>query len=72
MAMIQPVLGPDDSDAGTALGDGFAEVGAGCGAADVDGAGDGAGDVGVGEGDAAAYAKVMLPSTGWPSCDTTR
>ena len=68
MAMIQPVLGPEDSDAGTALGDGFAEVGAGCGAADVDGAG----DVGVGAGDAAVYAKVILPSTGWPSCDTTR
>lgn len=52
MAMIQPVLGPDDSDAGTALGDGAADVDAGSGVADeVVGEGEGVDGVGVGVGD---------------------
>ena len=53
--------------------------GDGAGAADVAGAVVGDADVGAGlalvgdgEGLAATYEKVIPPSTGWPSCETTR
>ena len=48
---------------------GSALVGDGVGSALV---GDGVGEVDVGEGAGASYAKVMPPSIGWPSWETTR
>lgn len=75
IAIIQPVLRPDDSvsAAGLTEGDGCTDVGEGAGAADdVDGLGAALELDGDGEGEAAAYANEIAPSTGCPSCETTR
>ena len=75
-AMIQPEEVPVVSDAGLVDGDGSADVGAalvdGAGASEVGAADVGDALVGDGEGLASAYEKVMPPSMGWPSCETTR
>ena len=70
-AMSSPDEPPLESAAGLVDGDGAAEVGA----ADVGAVLVGAADVGrapVGDGDGPSYVKVMPPSMGCPSCDTTR
>lgn len=55
IAMSQPELRPDDSEAGVTDGEGCADVGSGAGSADdVVGAGLGAAEVGEGVGEVAA------------------
>lgn len=72
-AITHPVDPPAVSAAGLTSGDGVNSVGDGLVGVGV-GVGDGVALVGVGEGDGlgAAYVKVIPPSTGWPSWDTTR